>query len=110
MKSALPLNQNELETSASDDASIEEVCENFCESDDSTNPDKEETDEDEEISAEDKALLKSFGFTKALLRLETGEDDSEDDEESERTTRLPSERGFGAVAAEFRRMNTSWDD
>lgn len=110
MKSTLPLNQNELETSASDDSTVEEVCENFCESDDdSTNPDEEEKDEDE-ISEEDKALLKSFGFTKALKRLETGEDDSEDDEESERTTRLPSERGFGAVAAEYKRMGASWDD
>lgn len=104
-----PLDQNEPETFASEDATIEEVCANFCESDDSTNPDEEEKDEDE-ISEEDRQLLKSFGFTKALQRLDSGEDDSEDDEESERTTRLPSERGFGAVAAEFKRMGASWDD
>lgn len=109
MKPTTPLDQNALELSDTDSASVEEVCENFCESDDSTNPDEEEKDEDE-ISEEDKALLKSFGFTKALKRLETGEDDSEDDEESERTTRLPSERGFGAVAAEYKRMGASWDD
>ena len=104
-----PLDQNAPELPDTDAASIEEVCENFCESDDSTNPDEEEKDEDE-ISEEDRQLLKSFGFTEALQRLDSGEDDSEEDEESERTTRLPSERGFGAVASEFRRMGASWDD
>lgn len=61
MKSTLPLNQNELETSATDDASIEEVCENFCESDDSNQDDFDDEDDDSDFDDEEDS--DSFSLT-----------------------------------------------
>lgn len=70
-----------------------------------------------ELSQEDEELLAKFGFSsdRAKLRLrrmrgELTDEEAELLDEEEEDLRTPSQRGFGAVVAEFDRMGLTFDD